>query len=371
VKHYANPTYRGVLAAPQAGLFRFRVPCNGELQIIDIFNDSAVAGDDLILDVNLNGVSIFAAPGDRPTVAIGDTDDTTSGLTVAVSRGDILTVDLDEGEIDTCDVIFDIDDGVSAGGGGGAVEEEDFIIGLESSRTGNQEVTISAGAAYIPGAGAIVRLAAPAAVSPTHVAGRWYFYLYDSGGGVGAIEASQTAPVFYHGDAQHKTGDDSQRFVGFAISDGVAWYDFKSQASDKRATIIWEGAPYSGTEPWGLVVAGTSTTDGGTAVSIAGVAPPGVAIMHLWMRLFAGANNWNFAAVNGRAIPVDSSPAGYWGSEVNIENYNATATAGVEKMLPIDIHTPRSATNIYYRYHNQSGSGGSVTLYARGLTYRR
>jgi hypothetical protein len=373
VLHFATPVYRGTKTGPFAGLFLLPNPVEGGiLKAIYLVNGAAVAGADVVLDINVGGATLFADPDDRPVLAVGETAAEVTGLAIDLgARGGVVTVDLDAGTVDVLAVILDIDDGVEVGGGGGASVETDFITGFEIRKTGNQEVTLAPGAAYVPGAAALVRTAADIALSPAHAVGRWYFYLYDSGGGVGAIEASQTAPAFYSGDAQIKTGDNTRRFVGFAISDGVAWYDFKSQAVDKRATIIWEGAPYSGTEPWGLLIGGTAETDTGTAVSIVGVAPPGTAIMHLWMRLFAGANNWNFAAVNGRIIPANSTPAGYWGSEVNIENYNATGTSGVEKMHPLDIHVERSTTNIYYRYHDQSGSGGSVTLYARGLTYRR
>lgn len=256
------------------------------------------------------------------------------------------------------------DDGADGEGGGA---ETDFITGLELSKTGNQEVTISPGAAYVPDAGEIVRLTAAVAVSPTHAAGKWYFYLYDNAGS-GAIEASQTAPTFYNNDAQHKTGDDSRRFIGFALSDGVAWHDFKADANDKRATIIWEAAGYSA--GWSLVVGGTASTNGGEPLSIANHVPPGGAILHLLARLFSNANSQIFYGINGRAIPSDSSDAGYWGSEVLLEHWNPTGTAGVEKILPVDVHVGRGATNIYYRYTAMSGSG-AISLYVRGLTYRR
>lgn len=115
MKQYAIPTYRSTAAAPTAGLFRFRVPVAGTLQALAIFNGVAVAGSAVILDINLNGTTIFPTQSDRPSIGIGDTTDAVLGLNVAVVRGDIITVDVDQGTVDTCDVIIDIEDGISAG----------------------------------------------------------------------------------------------------------------------------------------------------------------------------------------------------------------------------------------------------------------
>jgi len=201
-------------------------------------------------------------------------------------------------------------------------------------------------------------------------AGRWYFYLYENGSGNAAIEASQTAPVFYAGDAQQKTGDNSRRFFGYALSDGTAWWDFKSQAYGGRADITWEAAGYDSSGTWALVVGGTGQNDTGTALSIAGVAPPGIAILNLLARMFANATSQIFYGINGQVIPSNASPAGYWGSEVLLEHWNPSATAGVEKITPVSVHVGRGVGTIYYRYTPNAGTG-SISIYVRGLTYRR
>jgi hypothetical protein len=61
--------------------------CTGE--------DTPPEGDDLIVDVLINGVSIFADPGDRPVILAGET----TGLSVAIGTttfapGDWFTVDI-------------------------------------------------------------------------------------------------------------------------------------------------------------------------------------------------------------------------------------------------------------------------------------
>lgn len=58
---------------------------------------TAPTGASLILDVNLNGVTIFTTQGNRPTIAAaGFTDLTNAPNVTAVAAGDFLTVDIDQ-----------------------------------------------------------------------------------------------------------------------------------------------------------------------------------------------------------------------------------------------------------------------------------
>lgn len=57
---------------------------------------TAPAGDDLIVDVNLNGTTIFTTQANRPTILDGDTEDLSSVPDVtAVAFDDVLEVDID------------------------------------------------------------------------------------------------------------------------------------------------------------------------------------------------------------------------------------------------------------------------------------
>lgn len=69
---------------------------------IHVSADTAPATNDLIVDVEVDGSSIFADPGDRPTIpATANTSGTvTSGFTASVSAGSYLTVVPAQGDDD-------------------------------------------------------------------------------------------------------------------------------------------------------------------------------------------------------------------------------------------------------------------------------
>lgn len=58
---------------------------------------TAPTGDDIVVDVNLNGTTIFTTQANRPTIAssANDSGNVTPDVT-AVSAGDYLTVDIDQ-----------------------------------------------------------------------------------------------------------------------------------------------------------------------------------------------------------------------------------------------------------------------------------
>src|SRR3954463_12683655 len=58
---------------------------------------TAPTGATLILDVNVNGTTIFSTQGNRPTFAISATSATVSTFsTTSVTTGDYVTVDIDQ-----------------------------------------------------------------------------------------------------------------------------------------------------------------------------------------------------------------------------------------------------------------------------------
>jgi hypothetical protein len=58
---------------------------------------TAPTGADLIVDVNLNGTTVYTTQGNRPTISDGSTSSTETVPDVtAVSAGDLLSVDIDQ-----------------------------------------------------------------------------------------------------------------------------------------------------------------------------------------------------------------------------------------------------------------------------------
>jgi hypothetical protein len=58
---------------------------------------TAPVGADLIVDVNKNGTTIFTTQGNRPTIADGNTSDTSGTPDVtALAVGDVLSIDVDQ-----------------------------------------------------------------------------------------------------------------------------------------------------------------------------------------------------------------------------------------------------------------------------------
>jgi len=88
--------HAGVLTVA-AGVQRFRMPYDGTISAAAAVVNTAPTGAAVIVDVNLNGTTIYTTQANRPTIAIGGND---SGETVpdvtAFVTGDYLTVDADQ-----------------------------------------------------------------------------------------------------------------------------------------------------------------------------------------------------------------------------------------------------------------------------------
>src|SRR5690242_33738 len=82
--------------APAAGIFRFPSPVNGQIVRVAMIADNEPVGGDAVFDVNLSGVSIWAAdPTQRVKIADGDNLGEVTGLAVAVSKDEWVEVDFD------------------------------------------------------------------------------------------------------------------------------------------------------------------------------------------------------------------------------------------------------------------------------------
>lgn len=96
-----------------------------------------------------------------------------------------------------------------------------YIDGLQMQWVSGTALTVSSGAAYIEGAGTVLRAtSAIAKTSLSLTASTWYHvYLYDNAG-TPDVEIGTTAPAEpYNGTARSKTGDASRRYVGSVRTD--------------------------------------------------------------------------------------------------------------------------------------------------------
>lgn len=79
----------------QIGTVRLPITHNGTLLNVAIALGAAPNTDDVVMDLNKNGTTMFASG--KPTITSGSTESLTNlPTTTAIAAGDFLTVDLDE-----------------------------------------------------------------------------------------------------------------------------------------------------------------------------------------------------------------------------------------------------------------------------------
>jgi microcystin-dependent protein len=117
-----------------------------------------------------------------------------------------------------------------------------YIEGLELQYVSTTQIRILVGSAYIPGLNRIVELNTQVNLSPILSASSWYYvYLYDVNG-VGQIEVSTMwydAP--YLGNARHKSGDTTRRFIGEFGTNVSAQIDSTNFYSHNLASTAFPG----------------------------------------------------------------------------------------------------------------------------------
>ncbi|WP_256677722.1 hypothetical protein [Pseudomonas sp. PB103] len=99
-----------------------------------------------------------------------------------------------------------------------------YIEGLLLSWNSANSLSVGTGAAYIPGTGKVVQVAAALTLSALSLAANtWYhIYLYDNAG-VAAIEAVTIAPATpYFSRARNKNSDSSRRYLGSMVTNSSA-----------------------------------------------------------------------------------------------------------------------------------------------------
>ena len=72
------------------------IPSAKTIQSIKAYARTAPVGDDLIFDINKNGVSIFTTPGDRLQIADGANISTVGAFSTALAANDVLELDIDQ-----------------------------------------------------------------------------------------------------------------------------------------------------------------------------------------------------------------------------------------------------------------------------------
>lgn len=150
----------------------------------------------------------------------------------------------------------------------GAFIPQGYIDGLKMIYVGPNAVTVSSGAAYIPGLGRVVRL--PAAGAKTGIAlgnnawGHVYLYL---NAGVPDIKIVTTAPAAtYNGTARTMTGDTSSRYIGSVLTDAsgnIFNFTHIGNSVQYKAGIL--GSPFR------VLASGAATTP--TAISLSALIP--------------------------------------------------------------------------------------------------
>jgi hypothetical protein len=101
MKQYVSAgTYQHVLNVTQ-GVIYLRLPglpVGSYIERADVWIGAPFAstGFSVVCDINQNGASLFSSLSDRPSILTGQMTAHVSGLTVEVSRGDIITLDVDD-----------------------------------------------------------------------------------------------------------------------------------------------------------------------------------------------------------------------------------------------------------------------------------
>lgn len=145
-----------------------------------------------------------------------------------------------------------------------------YIDGLKMVWVSGTALTVTSGAAYIPGSGKVLRATSDIAKTGLSLsASTWYHvYLYDNSG-TPDVEIVTTAPATaYNGTARAKTGDTSRRYVGSIKTDSggniFSFYHGSATGSVHYRIDL-------NTTGFKIVSGGASTTD--ATVSASGVVP--------------------------------------------------------------------------------------------------
>jgi hypothetical protein len=366
---YAEAIHARSITATENNLLEVKAPFAGTLSKIVIERVGSTAGAPLF-DIKIGG-----GETDQVGIAAGSSSISYTSLVGTFSVNDVITVNLislpSGASLGTKLRIYLVmtDPSITLGGGGGGSLPTDHISGLDLRWDAVNGFSVLPGEAWVPGANKLVTLASTHSNSGSFADGKYYVYLYDSDGtGTGDIETSTTAPVFYNGNAQYKTGDNTRRFIGYLLCYGSQFIRFISQGHGNLATIKWQRGLYAA--PMNLFASAQSDgSDTGVDVDLSTFSIPSMCLLHLESRAFAAANNRFFFSV-GPYIGPNSSD-GYWTGDFVAELDNQNGGTAIEHMQQFDVHVPNSSTTVRYTVRQNINSGGTLMLYMRGFTYRR
>lgn len=249
-----------------------------------------------------------------------------------------------------------------ANGGTGKTTEfrKGFIEGFRLLTVGDNAITVTAGAAYIPGLGKIVELTANKVYTGLAVLAsqsQHHFYLFESGG-VADVEISLTAPVNYFGSAYNKTGDTSRRYLFSVLSGTTGFWPMRHDLYTGRMNFV-TGAP--GSSPF--FITGPFTTTSPTLVSVVisnsgvnSLAPRETTTMLHTNASLATGSQFITAPADQAVAPAGSN----WGNVIG---------SGSSVQAAFDIRPSRTSGSLgnYYVWV----SSGSVNLYGLGYTFER
>ena len=81
----------------QTGDIKIHSPWNGAIDYVLVTVAGSPTGDDILVDINKNGTTIFTTQGNRPTILDGATDDLSSTPDItSLAFNDVLTCDIDQ-----------------------------------------------------------------------------------------------------------------------------------------------------------------------------------------------------------------------------------------------------------------------------------
>lgn len=145
----------------------------------------------------------------------------------------------------------------------------DYISGLKLVWNSATSISAGTGSAYIPSLARLSQVNSTLTLSSLSLsASTWYhIYLFESAG-TPTLECVTTAPTSYQGTASQKTGDNSRRYLGSALTDSSGnIYNFVHVPSAGR--IIYQTSVFNA--PFNILSAGMATT--ATNVSCSTVVP--------------------------------------------------------------------------------------------------
>lgn len=252
---------------------------------------------------------------------------------------------------------------LSASAPGGGIPT-DYITGLTLTWLSGTSVRVEAGEAWIPGLGAAL---ATTGITKNVIlsASTWYHLYYYNNAGTADFEFSTTAPdVPYKGCARTKPSDTSKRYIGSIRTDvGQAFIRFRTVACGPRLEMNW--VVQNNSAPYRLLAGGTATAV--TNVDCSALLPT-EAITHLVVGAVLATSTVPCDVAAGFSGEMD---AAYTYQELTGELYARFVFSGTGQTIfyqpPMALKRIPGSTNFQYRIRINSGSGGNLSIDARGV----